>query len=144
MNRPKHIDIKKKEIRTQVELFGKLCATQQEMADWFDCSLRTIEREMSTRVDEDGHDKVDENGDALVSEFCRVYKKAQAESKTSLRRVQMNKALTQEDTTLLIWLGKQLLGQRDKHETENTNETVVRVLSSEPLTVKEWEEAHNK
>ena len=115
MARPKSIDINNPEVKTQVELFGQLCATQQEMADWFDCTLRTIEREMSVLKDEGGKPVLDDNGNETISEFCRVYKKAQAKSKTSLRRIQMSKAL-EGDNVLLIWLGKQLLNQKDRQD----------------------------
>ena len=81
------------------------------MADWFDCTLRTIENYMSTKDDDE------------VTEFFRVYKKAQANSKTSLRRVQMNKAL-EGDNALLIWLGKQLLGQKDKSDVTSDGEKI--------------------
>jgi len=39
--------------------------------------------------------------------------------KASLRRMQF-RAAEEGNTTMLIWLGKQFLGQRDKHETEIT------------------------
>ena len=115
MARPNSVDINDPAVRKQVELFGRLCATQQEMADWFDCTLRTIETYMSRKDDEE------------VTEFFRVYKKAQANSKTSLRRVQMAKAIDQEDTTLLIWLGKQLLEQKDKSDVTSDGEKITGV-----------------
>jgi hypothetical protein len=130
----------KSNVKSQVEIFGGLCATHEEMANWFNVSVRTIEREMAPVKDSDNNILLDENGDELMSEFCRVYKKSQAETKTSLRRTQMNKALTDKDTTLLIWLGKQLLGQRDKSEDIKTIKHME--ISSEPLTEEQWEEEH--
>ena len=109
--RPKLVDIKNKEIRTQVELFGSLLATQEEMASWFDVCLSTIEKYMTQKDPEN------------VTEFLRGYKKAAAESKTSLRRVQMSKAL-EGDNTLLIWLGKQVLGQKDKSDITSDGEKI--------------------
>ncbi len=114
MGRPKSIDITNPEIKTQVELFGSLLATQVEMANWFDVCLSTIEKYM-TEKDPDN-----------VSEFLRVYKKASAQSKTSLRRIQMTKAL-EGDNTLLIWLGKQLLDQKDKSDFTSNDQTVTGV-----------------
>ena len=38
--------------------------------------------------------------------------------KASLRRAQINLALDSENPTMLIWLGKQYLGQRDKQELD--------------------------
>lgn len=109
--RPKLVDINNKEVRTQVELFGSLLATQVEMANWFDVCLSTIEKYM-TEKDPDN-----------VSMFLRVYKKAAAEATTSLRRIQLAKAL-EGDNTLLIWLGKQLLGQKDKSDITSDGEKV--------------------
>ena len=119
--RRKSVDMKDKAIKKQVEIFGRLCATQQEMADFFDCNLSTIEKYMAVKV-EDGVDK--------LSPFLRCYKKAQANSKTSLRRVQMNKALN-GDNTLLIWLGKQLLEQTDKIEQNRLSQNINTNLNKE-------------
>lgn len=110
--RPRSIDTTDNNVMQQIELFGRLCATHEEMANWFECDVRTIERLMKSQED-----------NTQESEFCRVYKKAQAESKTSLRRIQMAKALD-GDNTLLVWLGKQLLGQRDKQEQDINNRYV--------------------
>ena len=109
--RPKLVDIRNKEVRTQVELFGSLLATQEEMASWFDVCLSTIEKYMTQKDPEN------------VTEFLRVYKKAAAKATTSLRRVQMSKALD-GDNTLLIWLGKQILGQKDKSDITSDGEKV--------------------
>ena len=105
------VDMENGTVRTQVEIFGRLCATQEEMADYFDCSLSTIEKYMTQKDPEN------------VTEFLRVYKKNEAEAKTSLRRVQMSRALNGENV-LLIWLGKQLLGQSDKASVETINKNI--------------------
>lgn len=126
VGRPASIDTTDENVMLQVELFGRLCATHEEMANWFECDVRTIERLMKSQDD-----------NMLESEFCRVYKKAQAESKTSIRRIQMAKALD-GDNTLLIWLGKQLLGQRDKQEQDVNNRYVDKNgndLASEDLKI---------
>ena len=109
--RPKLVDIHNKQVRTQVELFGSLLATQEEMASWFDVCLSTIEKYMTQKDPEN------------VTEFLRVYKKAAAKATTSLRRVQMSRAL-KGDNTLLIWLGKQVLGQKDKSDITSDGEKV--------------------
>ena len=49
-----------------------------------------------------------------------------AELKTSLRRTQVQMALS-GNVPLLIWLGKQCLGQSDKHEQNNKTEINVTV-----------------
>ena len=48
-------------------------------------------------------------------------KKGRDQGKTSLRRMQWEKAQS-GNTTMLIWLGKQMLGQKDKLETSENNE----------------------
>lgn len=83
----------------QVELMGKFRATHETMAEHFGVCVRTIERYMA---DEEG-------------EFCRVYKKAFSECKMKLSEAQMKSAL-EGNATMLVWLGKQHLGQKDKQE----------------------------
>lgn len=51
-------------------------------------------------------------------EFLRVHKKGLNEGRISLRRLQW-KAAMQGNVTMLIWLGKQYLGQRDHHEVSS-------------------------
>lgn len=48
-------------------------------------------------------------------EFCELHKKGMEEGRMSLRRLQWKKA-QDGNTTMLIWLGKQYLGQSDKQE----------------------------
>lgn len=101
MARPMSVDMSDTEVRNQVETFGKLIATHEEMAHILGVTVRTIENYMA---DEEG-------------EFFRVYKKAAGEAKQSLRRKQM--AVAEEgNPTILVWLGKQLLDQKDKTETD--------------------------
>lgn len=80
----------------QVYIFGMYSATQETMAEYYGVSIDTIRRRMQ-----------DEN-----SEFCRAYKKGAGLGLMKLREAQMAKALA-GDSTMLIWLGKQLLGQKD-------------------------------
>lgn len=83
--------------------FEKLCAlacTQVEIAEWFDCSPDTIDRRVKEHYGET---------------FAEVFKKKSSKGKISLRRKQFEVALT-GNVTMLIWMGKQLLGQSDKQE----------------------------
>ena len=102
-----NLNIPKKRGRPRVEIdwieFDKLCKIQCtliEIADWFKCSIDTIEN----------HCKSEKK--VLFSEY---YKKKSTGGKISLRRAQF-KAANGGNITMLIWLGKQYLGQRDKHE----------------------------
>ena len=52
--------------------------------------------------------------------FCDIYKSKSSGGKMSLRRQQFAKA-EEGNTTMLIWLGKQYLGQTDKIESKNEN-----------------------
>ena len=80
----------------QIEIFGYFRATYETMADFLNCSYDTIRRNMQ---DED-------------SDFCKSYKKATASRKIKLSEAQMKYALN-GNASLLIWLGKQDLGQTD-------------------------------
>ena len=48
-------------------------------------------------------------------ELVQCLEKGRDEGKASLRRLQWKQA-QEGDRTMLVWLGKQLLGQRDKHD----------------------------
>ena len=52
------------------------------------------------------------------AELCLALEKGRENGKLSLRRWQSRRAQAGSDT-MLIWLGKQRLGQRDKNETEH-------------------------
>jgi len=82
-----------------VQLLGRFRATYETMADWFECSVDTIRRQMQ---DTD-------------SEFCKAYKKASTHLKMALSEAQIKLALS-GNCGMLVWLGKQNLGQSDKIE----------------------------
>lgn len=85
------------------EEFDKLCAlqcTQEEIAAWFNCSADTIDR----RVKE-----------TYNANFAEIFAQKAGKGKISLRRKQMSVAQS-GNVTMLIWLGKQYLGQSDKRE----------------------------
>jgi len=86
-----------------VRKLASIQCTQEEIAAFLGCSVDTLQRN---------------------EEFCGVYKKAIESGKSSLRRLQW-KAAEKGNTSMLIWLGKQYLAQRDQPaETENNNWTV--------------------
>ena len=64
--------------------------------------------------------RIAERGIEGVSNFAALYKKHQGEGKASLRRAQW-KAAQDGNPTMLVWLGKQMLGQRDKQEITGDN-----------------------
>ena len=90
-------------IKIDKEQFEKLCSincTEEEIAGWFKCSVDTISRFCQSEYDKP---------------FCEIYKTLSAQGKISLRRTQF-KIADAGNATMAIWLGKQLLGQRDKQD----------------------------
>ncbi len=81
-----------------VRSLAELQCTNEEMAGFFHVSVKTIER----------HRKDD-------SEFDEAVTLGKLNGKVSLRRAQMRKALS-GNVSMLIWLGKNMLGQAEKVE----------------------------
>ena len=82
--------------------FEKLCALQcscEEIADWFSCSVDTIER-WCKRVYHDS--------------FAVVFAQKRGRGKIALRRSQFE--LAKKSAAMAIFLGKNYLGQRDRQE----------------------------
>jgi hypothetical protein len=100
---------------TVVEGLGRIGATAVEMAHILPASQSTIEHRMADRE----------------SDFSKSYNKGRAMLNASLRRKQIELAMAGHPT-LLIWLGKQLLQQRDRADL---NQTTVNLheLSAEQL-----------
>ena len=95
-------------IEIDFDMVKKLCAIQctgQEIADVLDVSYDTLER----RVKE-----------VYQISFADYIKKHSANGKMSLRRKQHEVAMS-GNTTMLVWLGKQYLGQTDKQIVDNTS-----------------------
>ena len=89
--------------------FEKLCwfqCTEQEIADWFGCGMDTLES------------RIKEYYNGLT--FSEVFRQKKGTGKISLRRAQFQKAVKDGNVTMQIWLGKQMLGQKDKQEIEHT------------------------
>lgn len=78
----------------ELQKLGSLQCTNEEIAAWFGCSVRTIENYSKKQ------------------EFAEVMARGRARGRISVRRAQM-KLLEAGNATMGIWLGKQLLGQRD-------------------------------
>lgn len=81
------------------EEFDKLChlqCTQEEIAAWFNCDTETIIRAVKREKKQT---------------FEGYWKQKAASGRISLRRAQWQLA-TSGNPTMLIWLGKQILGQK--------------------------------
>ncbi len=90
----------------QVELLAGVGCTVEEIAACLDVSKDTLERR-----------------------FAALIEKGRGKMRQSLRRKQVERALKGSDT-MLIWLGKNLLGQRDKIE-QGTPEEFARMSDDE-------------
>jgi len=98
----------------QVEALASIMCTNAEIAAVLDCSSDTLERR-----------------------FTAVLEKGRLKGKQSLRRKQYQLAMD-GNATLLIWLGKQHLGQSERQETAltggvnltNTTETPAQIVEA--------------
>ena len=93
----------KKEISK--EQFEKLCGLQctlDEIAGFFNCSPDTIERFCKSQY---------------TRTFADTYKEYSAQGKISLRRYQFK--LAEKSAAMAIFLGKNMLGQKDRIEYDN-------------------------
>lgn len=100
----------KKEIR-KVD-FEKLCAlqcTQQEICDFFECDHKTLTRWCKREY---------------KKEYSQVYSEKKVGGKVSLRRLQFR--LAEKSAAMAIFLGKNILGQSDFPENDNSDEVAAR------------------
>lgn len=73
------------------EKLSAIMCSQEEIANILEVSVRTLQRD---------------------AEFCRVFKKGQDKGKMGLKRKQFEVA-NKGNTAMLIWLGKNYLGQKE-------------------------------
>jgi hypothetical protein len=78
----------------ELEKLCSLFCTHQELADWFGVSVRTIETRQKR------------------PEFAAAMQRGRSKGSISVRRAQM-KMLESGNSTMGVWLGKQMLGQRE-------------------------------
>ena len=94
--------------------FDKLCAMQcpiREIASWFEMTTDTLEARIRETFD---------------CSFSDIFEEKRGKGKISVRRKQYEVAMS-GNVTLLIWLGKQWLGQTDKQEIEQTNDVKISI-----------------
>ena len=82
----------------QVRRLARLHCSMQEMADFFGCHRDTLHNNFSAEID-----------------------KGKAEGNISLRRKQWQMAVEKGNVVMLIWLGKQMLGQRNEIIESDSN-----------------------
>lgn len=102
---------------TKVEMCGYFKATYETMAGFLNCTEPTIRDRMR---DEDG-------------EFFKAYKKGFSQMKMKLSEAQLHAAIKNHNATMLIWLGKQYLDQKDIPDNENnTTAAVINIDEPDP------------
>lgn len=100
----------KKEIaQDQFERCCNIHCTLTDIAGFFNCSEDTIETRCKEWYD---------------CTFSEIYKKLAGYGNISLRRKQFEVAMA-GDRGMLIWLGKQYLGQKDTVENINTDNVII-------------------
>jgi len=85
----------------EIEKLASIGATQREIAAWFKISKPTVERHL------------------CHPELREMFERGNAAFDLSIRRKQAELAM-EGNVTMLIWLGKQRLGQRDRFDTEHS------------------------
>ena len=96
----------------ELEKLARIGATQPEIAAWFDCSLAAVEKNLKRNP-----------------KFRAALEKGNATFNISLRRKQAQLA-DEGNVTMLIWLGKNRLGQRDQLDQ------VLSGMEGSPVTLK--------
>ncbi len=107
----------------------QLCAihcTGEECAAMLDCSYEHLNNTLKA----DGH-----------GGFLDYFKQKSANGKMSLRRKQYTKAVDEGNPTMLIWLGKQWLGQKDSDD--KPSDTTINNIMPVPnaSSIEDWEQA---
>lgn len=93
----------------ELEKLAALHCTQEEVGSWFGVSKKTICLKLKQRV------------------YAEVWERGWADGNISLRRLQFQ-AASKGNPALLIWLGKQWLGQKDSPMTEERTDELHRFL----------------
>ena len=91
-----------------VEKLAHIQCTQAEIAEILEISTRTLQKD---------------------KEFLRLYKKGIESGKSSLRRLQW-KGAEAGNNSMLIWLGKQYLGQRDIPKEDEDNSALDKLVNA--------------
>jgi|TARA_R110000803_G_scaffold177776_1_gene240194 hypothetical protein len=116
-------------VKTEIDIeeLRKLMAlncTTEEVAAYFGCNKKTIERRMND--DEEFRDAVD-SGRNL--------------GRLSIRRQQIRLIEEKDSVAMAIFLGKQLLGQRDQLDSQRTHDKPITIQIVSPYEFDEADEA---
>jgi hypothetical protein len=106
----------------QVVRLARLHCTMLEMASFFGCHIDTLRDNFSNEID-----------------------KGRAEGNISLRRKQWQMAVEKGNVVMLIWLGKQMLGQANEvYESDSNIPLPIYDIIEEPKEVIEMKEVKNE
>jgi len=100
----------------QVEKLAAIQCSYEEMAAVLDCSVKTLQRN-----------------------FVQAIEKGRENGRASLKRKQFEMAM-KGDRTMLVWLGKQYLGQSDKRDYQHEVTGGVMVVGEAKQDTKAWEQ----
>jgi hypothetical protein len=97
----------------ELERLSAMQCTDEEVAAWFGVTTRTIERRRKN------------------AKFAEVMDRGKAKGRISVRRQQL-KLLEAGNATMGVWLGKQILGQRDEIQYDINGGVQVLVVMPRP------------
>ena len=92
----------------QAKIFGYFKATFETMAEFLNCHIDTIRDAMRNN-----------------EMFSNAYKNGMASMKMKLSEAQIKTAIEDRNPTMLVWLGKQYLGQKDVPDAQIETNGVV-------------------
>jgi hypothetical protein len=95
---------------TQLEGLCALQCTDEEIASWFNVSVRTVQSRRKQAT------------------FAEVMRRGRAKGRINVRRAQM-RLLERGNGSIAIWLGKNLLGQRDSMQITGADGGPIRTES---------------
>jgi hypothetical protein len=100
--------------KDELEKLMKLYPTIKEASDWFDVSVSSLERYIKANFD---------------LSFDGLRDKSFTRTRIAIKKAQIEKAL-KGDNTMLIWCGKQYLGQRDVQAValSNDGDTGIKII----------------
>lgn len=98
--------------------FKKLCAmqcTEEEIAGFLKVSIDTLRMRCKEKFFDKRENPKTGKMESVPLTFTQAYKRFSADGKVSLRRVQFQHAVKKKNTSMMIWLGQQMLGQSNRH-----------------------------
>ncbi len=105
----------------ELERLCGLQCTQADLAGWFNVTQRTIEFRIAEET------VYDHDGAQLT--FKQIMERGYSKGRVSLRRRQMA-AADAGNATMLVWLGKNVLGQRDNIEVTGDNRGPIETIDA--------------